>query len=291
MNTIGKTLVGLNLVFALVTGGFLVYDFAARKDWREAAEHNLQAFEVAQSSRDSAIAMARDALAQKKQLQAALDSQLIESGAKFSKLDYQMQSLLRELKEAKARASEALINQDKALEEAKRRQKEVEVLQDVVEKRQKEIRTAQEEAIKYRNEKVASDEAARVAVLRTQELLKRLQEYERKLAEQDKGGPGATAVAVNSPNYTNPPSAYVKGKIEEIDPKDRTLVKITLGSDVGVNENNTLEVYRMQPRAEYLGRIRIVEAHHRNAIGRLIRSGVGAVPTLRVGDEVASTIR
>ena len=38
MNTIGKILVVLNLVFALVVGGFLVIDFATRTNWKTAYE-------------------------------------------------------------------------------------------------------------------------------------------------------------------------------------------------------------------------------------------------------------
>jgi len=69
---------------------------------------------------------------------------------------------------------------------------------------------------------------------------------------------------VNSLNNENPPSASVRGKVQEVLP-GQNLVKINLGSDMGVNENNTLEVFRLQPKAEYLGRLRIVEAHHRVA--------------------------
>ena len=38
MNTIGKILVVLNLVFALLVGGFLVIDFATRSNWKKEYE-------------------------------------------------------------------------------------------------------------------------------------------------------------------------------------------------------------------------------------------------------------
>src|SRR4051794_25361171 len=38
MNTIGKILVILNLVFAVVVAGFLVIDFATRTNWKNAYE-------------------------------------------------------------------------------------------------------------------------------------------------------------------------------------------------------------------------------------------------------------
>ena len=49
MNTIGKTLVILNLVFALVVGGFLVIDFATRNNWKTAYEALKREMDVAKS--------------------------------------------------------------------------------------------------------------------------------------------------------------------------------------------------------------------------------------------------
>jgi hypothetical protein len=292
MNVIGKTLVGLNLVFAVVTLGFLVYDYTARTNWREAAEHNEQVVKLAEASRDSWRQMERNARKKQHDLQAALDAHLIGSGAGEEKLKIQLANQEKELKEAKERASEAVINQNKALEEAKRRQKEVEVYVDVVRKREEDIAKAQAEATRYRNEALTQADIARVANQRTQNLLKQLQEKEKQLVEMQQKGPGGlgTKVAVNSPNYENPPAADVKGKIVKVMP-DRNLVQISTGSDVGVSENNTLEVYRLSPRPEYLGRLRVVEAYPHTAIGRMIRTGGVSAPPVQVGDEVASKIR
>src|SRR5262249_21298430 len=109
-------------------------------------------------------------------------------------------------------------------------------------------------------------------------------------AKLQQGPAGTKTASVRDPNYENPPPAYVKGKVEKVLP-GQNLVEINLGSDMGVNKDNTLEVYRMRPRPEYLGRLRIVDAHHRTAIGQMVRTGGAAAPTLREGDEVASTIR
>jgi hypothetical protein len=290
MNTIGKTLVGLNLVFALVTGGFLVYDYTARTNWREAAEHNEQVAKVAEASRNSAIEMARNALKKQRDLQAAFDRHLIESSAGEEKLKIQLANEQKELKEAKDRANEAVINQDKALAEAKRRQKEVEVLQDVVRKREEEIAKAQVETTNYRNQALQSAAEAKTAIERARGLLEQLQQKEIELAKRDQGPAGTKTASVRDPNYENPPPADVKGSIQKILP-GQNLVQINLGSDVGVNKDNTLEVYRFGRDPQYLGRLRIVEAFPRTAIGRLVRTGGVSAPPLREGDVVASTIR
>src|SRR5207302_7017497 len=49
MNTIGKILVVLNLIFALVVGGFLVFDFATRTNWKTSFESLKHEMEVAKT--------------------------------------------------------------------------------------------------------------------------------------------------------------------------------------------------------------------------------------------------
>jgi len=70
------------------------------------------------------------------------------------------------------------------------------------------------------------------------------------------------------------------------------LVKISVGSDAGIRKDQTLEVFRMTPKAEYLGRLLIVDADFRYAIGRLMpQPGVQGAVTLLPGDEVAGKLR
>ncbi len=75
----------------------------------------------------------------------------------------------------------------------------------------------------------------------------------------------------------------LKGAVQRIDPKDATLVTISLGSDAGLEQGHTLEVYGFRPEAKHLGSIRIIEATPQSAIAR--RLGPEA---LEVGDEVVS---
>ena len=87
-----------------------------------------------------------------------------------------------------------------------------------------------------------------------------------------------------------PPPAYVKGIIEKVE-RDSGLVQISIGTDAGVGKDNTLEAYRLRPRPEYLGMIRIIDANQHKAVGRLMRvPSATQQPTLREGDEVASTL-
>src|SRR5439155_12617510 len=128
----------------------------------------------------------------------------------------------------------------------------------VVAKREMEIQTAQAEATNYRNQALSEASAAKTAIERARGLLEQLKQKELEIAKLQQGPAGTKTASVRDPNYENPPPTDVKGKVVEIMP-GRNLVQINLGSDMGVNKDNTLEVYRMRPRAEYLGRLRIVE--------------------------------
>src|SRR5437762_13781672 len=53
MNAVGKTLVILNFIFAVVVGGLLVVDFATRSNWKQRAEEIQVAYNVLQSGRSA----------------------------------------------------------------------------------------------------------------------------------------------------------------------------------------------------------------------------------------------
>jgi hypothetical protein len=290
MNTIGKILVILNLLFALLTGGFLAIDFAARSSWKDEAEHRKRVADVARASAESMRTSWVNAVSEKKKLQEMLDNKMLSSGAVKADVELQLANLQKELELQKERTKLEILNAQKALGEAQRRHEEVKALGEVIKQREQEITQMQLEVTKSRNAALEADNRARTATLRATQLLEQLKQKEIALAEALRG-PAMKTVTVRDAHYENPPPAYVKGKISKIDDRDRTLVQINIGSDVGIQKDNTLEVYRLRPAPEYLGRLRVVDVHHHLAIGQLLRSRGGPPPALREGDEVASTIR
>ena len=76
----------------------------------------------------------------------------------------------------------------------------------------------------------------------------------------------------------------LRGEILAIDKDDR--VEVSLGSDDGLREGNTLEVYRGD---KYLGRMQILEAQPHRAIGMILKEY--KVEPIRKGDSVASKLK
>ena len=94
---------------------------------------------------------------------------------------------------------------------------------------------------------VRSENAARSIQARNESLTDKLEELAKKLARLQPGAVSPGVAMLKDPNAPNPPASDVKGRIVKIDARDRSLVEVSIGSDSGVNVDNTLEVYRLRP--------------------------------------------
>jgi len=85
----------------------------------------------------------------------------------------------------------------------------------------------------------------------------------------------------------SPPT--VRGEIARVDAQN-TAVEITIGSDDGLVPGHELFVYRLSPRAEYLGKIKIISVDPDQSTARVIGTTIQG-KKLKEGDIVSSTIR
>lgn len=292
MNTVGKTLVIVNLLFALVTGAFLVIDFMTRTNWEQRYKEQVREVEVAkaitQEQADSfakAMAALRDS--QKKINELENKNKDDEGRAKLA-----LKELENRLEDAKVTGVKDTAAGVGLTEEVNRLRQEVTNLTASLKKREATIIALETEKNKAIDQAVTALGLKNQAEERNISLLDRLRELEIAYARLElKGGGAATpAPVVKNTTAANPPPAYVKGIVKRV--ADGGLVELSIGSDEGVNKDHTLEAYRRQPKAEYLGTIRILSADHHTSVGQLMRSGAYLQqPTLRPGDEVASSLR
>jgi len=86
------------------------------------------------------------------------------------------------------------------------------------------------------------------------------------------------------PNKVPPP---VEGKVTELNLTRRSM-EISIGSDDGLAIGQELYVFRIQPRPEYIGKVKIVSVYPDQAVAEVIGNTVGG-KKVQEGDIVSST--
>lgn len=287
MNTLGKILVILNFLFALVVGAFLAIDFATRTNWSTQIEAYKKELTVA---RANSTTMSDTIATINSQLQAAksdLEAKKLELSLQQAKFAADVTELQNQFKEAEQRAALSVVVTEKALAAQERMKQEVESIKKIVEDREGRLVELHKTYTQSQNLVQSLDRDLKFTQERNQILVSRVQELEKYLAELQTGG-SKDGGGPRNVNAENPPARFVKGVIERVDKDDRNLVRISLGTDHGVKVNNTLEVYRTNP-PEYVGLIRIEDAHHHTSVARFVPIA-GKTKQVREGDVVSSTL-
>jgi hypothetical protein len=294
MTTLGKILVFLVFVAALALGGMMVYVAKTAPGWKAAYEDMEKRVTVLDRNAKAEAETRRKLEDEKAALQKLLDNMGTDSQGAVARYKAIADEADKTRKTAETQRDKAVNNATEAQAEAKRLQDEVKLQAKVINDREESIGKLQAEMLKYINESQNARNDATTAMRRAQSLMDQNKELLAKIAkiEKEKQPSQVLTARVTDPNYSNPPPVYVKGSIKEVDSVDKKLVTISLGSDNGVKKDMTLEVFRMSPKAEYLGRLLIVDADFRTAIGRLLpQSGSSSQVTLIPGDEVATRLR
>jgi hypothetical protein len=98
---------------------------------------------------------------------------------------------------------------------------------------------------------------------------------------------GTTGKAEDKPGAGNPP-ADLQGRV--LSTEEGGLVKVSLGSDAGLQKGHTLEVFRLDGesgKGQYVGRVVVVEVRPKEAVCRATGRMTGPV---KAGDHVASRL-
>lgn len=288
MNIVGKILVILNLLFALATGGFLVVDYATRKNWKDYAEAMKRHAEVADASAKSHSVQSKSQERDIKKINAELETEREKINEVVARFKAEVDQERLKAEEERMKVKEADLTAQQALTEAARIREENKKLLVVVQDREKKILDMQKDNTELRNVAKAEERLRQATQDRNEQLLEKIQELTRAKLETEKA---SEVIGLTDANRPNPPSVNVKGVIEKVDSKDASLVEISVGSDHGIKKYHTLEVFRLNPRPEYLGTIRVVDVHNHKAVARLMRTPyLAARGPLRAGDQVSSKL-
>jgi hypothetical protein len=287
MNTMGKILVFVNFFFALVIGGFMVIDFARRTNWRAAFDNANAQLRIAHNNTETLAESNRKVLAEVNKLSAALANQERKAKAEADDLRNKLAAEKNSRSVSEQNSNKLLAQYNDAVAESKRRAEEIANLGKAIKSRDQTIVALEEDRSKLKAEAIGALNNMANAQERNMSLLAQVREQQKELYRLS----NSAGSAVKGATTRRPPLNFVKGAIERLDPKDKSLVQLNVGSDQGLAEGNTLEVYRLKPNPEYLGTLVIVDARPHQAVARLLPSEFRSRRTeLRVGDEVASKL-
>ncbi len=288
MNTIGKILVLLNFLFAVIVGALVVMVAATSNQWKEAYVALKREADIHKIARDQDQNVTRKVLTDAKQER--LDNEQLKQKMKDLSDQFGVTEDGYKLRIAtlENNAAESQITLDNAKAALKRTTDEVTLLRDTLKEREVLVVNLEAEVNKARLRAQNFESIARAHQLRNENLTEELRKTTLELVRVQTGA-NPDSIVIRNPNDPNPPAVKVEGKIERV---EGDLVLISLGTDHGVNKNNTLDVFRLNPDSKYLGMVRIVDANNHNSVARLIPSGNAAFrPQLKLGDVVSSKIR
>ena len=293
MNVFGKILVVLNLVVALATLAFFVVTKARPVNWVERTQDLTAQLEISRLESKSKDQPLKELMQERKNYQNDVRNEA--NKVELVKADYEekLNKLKADLLQLEILVTTADVNKKIAEEEARKTRVEVKALADALRTSEQAQLDAQKEVNKYRAQVAEyKDESQRIA-RKNDELTGIIRKMTEDLARQTAPkGPG-NARGAKGPNEANPPGVKVKGEITKVsrDAGDGAglMVTVSVGADQGASPNHTLDVYRLTPAPEYLGRLRILSTTERDCVGRLITRGT-ANANLKTGDIVVDSI-
>jgi predicted nucleic acid-binding Zn-ribbon protein len=305
MTVVGKILVFLNLVFALVVFGVGVLDYGARTHWAAgykklednykvtAASNRVYQGEVEKLTKEKADLNEQmtKAVGAKVELKGAEDATRVAQRVAdaLTKAQEQIEKLKGEVTSAKEaqvaaerKVKDAQAVADASLADVKRRQDDVDKMRATL----KTEMTRNIDLVKDMNDLRDRAVGAEIQADTFKKMALRLEDELQKMARDMarlRANAGATTTAAG--RGKNPPPDNVEGLIKRTDSSG--LVTLTIGSDAGVTRGHTMEVFRLGRNPKYIGTIRILQATHNQAVGQPVGRLNGKI---EIGDRVASRI-
>jgi hypothetical protein len=280
MTVLGKILVFVNLVFSLLTAGLIVMVYTTRTNWASAFGKQAATVAIVRAQMDAEYAEADKVVKAKEAEFQRVTREKQEQTTLLTKAQSDLAAARQEISQiTTAQGSGDAVKQAQA-EELKRRKDEAEKLTALVTEREQKIHEIDQQMSKLRNEKVSFQIQYESARARNDELLKQIQAKEQELARSRDPGRGATMTQAPTPVPEN-----FRGSVKAL---QGDLATITPGSDAGAAVGSVLQVYRLQPRPEYLGTLVIRAVTPHEAVGQLQGPKKNQV---KVNDEVAARLQ
>jgi Skp family chaperone for outer membrane proteins len=286
MTPLGKILVFLNLVFAILVGILILQVYATRTSWRTAFDRVNGYLTVSEANVKTMRGEIDDIKKKKDEEIKTIQGEVAKEKAEKERQMGLLAQANNDLQAERAQHQSQAKNANVSNEELKRRQQETGALTAELNKAQAANAELQKQGKQLQDEKMQavinynSEHERNVRLLEAfRQTSQKLELAEKKLQNLGTG--------VSVAETRNPPPEDVEGIILDTDAKTG-MVTISIGTDHGINVGNTLEVFRIKPEPKYLGTIRILDAQAHQAVGRL--TAAPRYGALAKGDIVASKI-
>lgn len=282
MTQVGKILVLAIVGFSLVFLGISTTVFVTSKNWKTETQKKSEDLKKVQKSLADAKALvdaAKKELADAKSNEAAQTKQLND---RIRGLEDQNKRDQTDIQDVRGKLVTAQENAKSALDEAAHRRDETTLLRtqkSAVEKQANEFKLRQAELIdKIREQERMLD----TNVKNNSDLRERVAKFTTLLQQN-----GLSADISQIKGLESPPP--VEGLIKRVDATNRR-VEISIGSDDGLVAGHELNLYRLKPRPEFLGKIQIVAPVDPNQAVGLVVGKTYQGKKIKEGDIVSSTI-
>ena len=282
MTKIGQILVVFVTFFAVLFMGFAVTVYSTRTNWRDKwtkLKTEKDELDLKKKSLELQVkGLSDDLLAEvtRHQAEKKTSQQLVTD----QKINYDR--LLEDAKQAKKDLVEANARLKLAVDEASNRRAEAaairkmwETTQEEKEKAMKKQFETEQQFIELKGNYETLEARAKDLEQRSAELTAILVSHGLPIESKDK----------EELRRTNPPP--VEGIVLEVD-KEGKFVKISIGSDSGLIKLHRLDVYRLNPKGKYVGKIELVQVDPDKAVGRILTQFKQG--NIQEGDLVATRI-
>lgn len=311
MTVVGKILALLNLVFSLVVGGLAVLVFANSTNWKDYSDKVIAQAEAVKADRDQYARDLSKKAADLKTIEDNWDDAITALAGGKDKPEYQAYKamsaveLLKEVANARDAARRDLAQAQKDLATLKldeRRQSaladpaviasgarltQVKDLQATNTTLRQEVQKAYAEANKERQDRIRAEVDRGTFAMRAADLERQVKDLAKELARAQLGKSATTAQRKRGEE--NPPQVDIEGRVVEVDANDE-LIKLSIGSDNGLEQGHTLKVFRLDPvpeRSKYLGVLEVLSVRAHESVAKPLKR---PLEHLQAGDRVASRI-
>lgn len=292
MTIIGKILTFLIFVFSLLFLGFAIIINNTNKDPRtkQSWYERVKLLEAGQKN------YIEDLKAKEEEL-ASLRSQMANAGKELTEVKARIDTERAELNN---KVSVAENNAKNAVDKFVQAQVVIGTMQGDVEKKTKEnlelsdrlkqsdikIANLIQQGTDEKNKRVAAQIESQTYRGKLDEAEKNVTRLDRELEDmREKKG---QMLLQQDPGKPQPPPVDVQGVVTGVT-LESGLISVNKGSDHGLAKHQTLEVYRLSPKAEWVARIKIIQVTDHEAIGMIVLPQNRKVTVLK-GDQVGSSI-